>query len=149
MIAWLAGVARAEPEGRDVSADGVLEEVTAGGRTVFAHRDGGRTWIGASDGGAERVLVEPGGDRLALSPDGSMVAYVAPRDGVATVWVVPFAGGEPRAVTPPVVRTPGRAPEGFVAPPADRSLVFRADELCWRTPAGGAGASPDTCRRWR
>ena len=33
------------------------------------------------------------------SPDGSSIAYVAPRDGVLNVWVEPAGGGEARPVT--------------------------------------------------
>lgn len=142
MIPWFG--AAVASDGADRLPDGVFEEVRAGARVVRAHRDGASYWIGASDGGEERALVPTGGDRLAISPDGSQVAFVAPRDGAATVFVVPFARGDPRPVTPAVVRMPGRSPEGFVAPPADRSLRFVGDALCWTAPAGG-----ETCRSWR
>jgi hypothetical protein len=132
-------------EAVDDLRDGELERVEAAGHSVSVLREGPRLTLVAGDESGARVLVPSGGDRVALSPDGAQVAYVAPRDGVTTVWVVPFAGGPSRPVTPAVVRVPGRAPEGFVAPPRDRSLRFEGDALCWHAPAGG----PDTCVGWR
>jgi hypothetical protein len=152
VIAWLLACAPTERGGpesaTDRAANGVLEEVSAGGHTVRAVRDGVVWQVVAVSDGASRVLVPTGGDRLALSPDGAWVAYVAPRAegpgaGLAAVWVVPFEGGAPRAVTPEPTRRKGEPPLGFVAPPRDRTLAFRGDALCWET-----GAEP-TCVAWR
>jgi hypothetical protein len=132
-------------DARDLLPEGVVEEVRVGARTVRVHRVGARWWISAADPTGERVLVPTGGDRVAVSPDGEQVAYVAPRDGIAAVWVVPFAGGAAAPVTPAVTPARGRAPDGWVAPPTDRSLRFTGDSVCW-TPPAGVG---ETCARWR
>lgn len=54
-----------------------------------------------SAGGDERILVTSRlGMRLARwSPDGAMVAFVAPHDGAPEIFVVPREGGDPRRVT--------------------------------------------------
>ncbi|MEZ4320950.1 MAG: hypothetical protein R3F61_25960 [Myxococcota bacterium] len=66
-----------------------------------------------------RVLVD--GSRPSqpvLSPDGAYVGFVDARTSIASVYTVPFEGGEPAQRTNVgLVRTPGRAPEGFVSPP--------------------------------
>lgn len=134
-------VARAG-EGRDQLADGVLEVVEAAGHRVTVVREGGPLPRLVTADGRELAV----GDRVALSPDGAQVAFVAPREGLAAVWVVPYAGGEPHPVTPPVARPAGGgAPLGFVAPPRDRSLAFRGDSLCWTRP----DAAGETCVGWR
>lgn len=100
-----------------------------------------------SDGDRERVLV--GGsampDRAALSPDGTVVAYVSGVSGVASVWTVPFAGGAPlQRTNVGLARPRGGPPPGFVDPPLDGAPWFVGDELRWTVPGGGEAAA-----RWR
>ena len=96
---------------------------------VWEHRRGG-AWTGP------RVLA--GGDRPALSPDGETVAFVSGHTGIASVWVMPFAGGEPIQLTNrDLTRIPGQAPEGFVPPPHRGPLRFDGDRLVWESPDGG------------
>src|SRR5262245_33748182 len=43
-------------------------------------------------------------DRPSLSPDGKWIAYLAPVDGVANIWVRPVEGGKDRALTAEKIR---------------------------------------------
>jgi len=43
-------------------------------------------------------------DRPSLSPDGKWIAYLAPVDGVANIWVRPADGGKDRALTAEKIR---------------------------------------------
>lgn len=96
-----------------------------------------------------RVLVDHG-DRPALSPDGEQVAFVSGRSGIASLWLVPFDGGEPiqltnRGLTSPAVspahldgpvHPPGQPPAGFVPPPHSGPPRFDGDRLVWDAPDG-------------
>jgi eukaryotic-like serine/threonine-protein kinase len=60
--------------------------------------------VAGADGSGARVLVERKGWRLSsprVSPDGASVAFVATPllQSDVNVWIVPIAGGEPRALT--------------------------------------------------
>src|ERR1700677_2199959 len=61
---------------------------------------------------------------LALSPDGSMLAYASDASGQFNVWVQPAAGGQARQLT---FLTKGSVRQLAWAPDASR-IVFKADE---------------------
>ncbi|MFZ5475187.1 MAG: hypothetical protein ACOZNI_00305 [Myxococcota bacterium] len=80
-------------------------------------------------------------DRVALH-DGH-VAFVAPANGLASVWVAEV-GGEPRQLTNVgLAPAKGRAPAGWVPPPHDGAPRFDGDWLRWRSPRG------EEAVRWR
>jgi hypothetical protein len=96
----------------------------------------GRTEDGSWDG--PRVL-DDHADRPAISPDGERVAFVSGRTGVASIWLVPFAGGEAMQLTNVALedrRVPGQPPDGFVAPPHQGPPRFDGDALVWDAPDG-------------
>ncbi|MCH2140615.1 MAG: S9 family peptidase [Phycisphaerales bacterium] len=47
----------------------------------------------------ELIFGNPERSNVSISPDGSMLAFRAPVDGVMNAWVQPIEGGEPRALT--------------------------------------------------
>jgi hypothetical protein len=145
---------------RDVIPEGLIgiERFDASGaRKVFARRLPGASFselVVAEASGATFVEeVRIGGtanpDRPAISPDGQTIAFVTGVSGVASVWIMPFAGGEnPTQLTNVGVevgkRAPGAPPAGFVPPPvAADGLEFAGDWLGWEGPDG-----PVTVR-WR
>jgi hypothetical protein len=97
---------------------------------VAAFEDG--EWTGP------RVLVARGTpDRVAISPDGRRVAYVAAAGGIAAVWIAPFDGGEPVQLTNLGVREDGPGePEGFVPVPHREPPRFAGDRLVWESADG-------------
>lgn len=129
----------------------------AGERRVISRRAPGEPWaelvVSEKVGGVwqpDRVLVSgrANPDRPALSPDGEQVAFVSGLTGLASIWVMPFAGGEePIQVTNVdlhlVKRAPGQPPPGFQPPPVIDDLRFDGDDLVWTGPEGTLSA------RWR
>lgn len=116
----------------------------APGRLVAALDDGrstGRIVAFAPDGRggiASAPIVDAGGrpDRVAVSPDGTTVAFVWGITGIASVWTVPSAGGAPPSQRTNVgledaPRRPGEAPAGFVPPPDSGPPRFDGDDLVW------------------
>ncbi|MEZ4318845.1 MAG: hypothetical protein R3F61_15125 [Myxococcota bacterium] len=70
-------------------------------------------------------------DRLALSGDGTRIAYVSGRSGWASVYVRSLVTGDEAQLTNVgLVRAASGPPEGFVAPPRE-APVFRGDQVCW------------------
>lgn len=111
---------------------------------------------GAGDGGIYAVrivderpsvvplLTDGRPDRLALSPDGSMLAYVGGHSGIASVWTLPTIAGAPRQVTNVgLLNSQGRAPTGFVPPPERGPVRFDGGRVVWM--AEGTARSA----RWR
>ena len=131
------------PAGAIAIAEGVmgLPSLSEGGaRFVFAHRvhQGSGTAVSAvslRDGvwTAPRILTDAGNpDLVAISKDGSRVAFVAGANGIAAVWVVPFDGGAPLQLTNVDLRRVGKGPpEGFVPIPFREPPRFAADKLVW------------------
>jgi len=80
--------------------------------------------------------IPAGADRVAVADD-RWVAFVAPRHGWPSVHVL-SPGGEVLAVTNlELVRTPGRAPEGFVPPPVrEGDLRIEGSAVAWTMPDG-------------
>ncbi len=77
---------------------------------------------------------------LAVSPDGTEVAFLAATGGLPAVWTVAVAGGAPRQLTNVgVVRDParGRPPVGFVSPPERAAGVSWVDGEITYGAAGG------------
>jgi len=120
-----------------------------GTRVAWSHRpdDGDTTRIEVVevvDGrwSRERVLVDGPGrpDRVALDPAGTRVAYVGNDGGIAALFVVPFAGGEPVQLTNlglgALPREPGQPPPGFVPVPHRAPPVFDGDTLRWEAEDG-------------
>jgi hypothetical protein len=97
---------------------------------VAEHREG--AWHGP------RTLVSGGSpDRVAISPDGASIAYVASAEGIAALWIVPFAGGEPAQLTNIGVQKNGPGePAGFVPVPHRAPPRFQGDHLVWDAPDG-------------
>ena len=78
--------------------------------------------------GGEHLLGR--GDRPSLSPDGHWVVFVGVGP-IASLWAVPTEGGAPVQLTNRgLVREPGRAPPGFVPPPAG-PVVWRKASVGW------------------
>jgi serine/threonine protein kinase len=72
----------------------------------WSERDGGGLYITEALGGAERRIAE-GGRLPSFSPDGSMILYlVVSATRFAKLFVVPAAGGIPRAFQPEFVVLP-------------------------------------------
>jgi len=91
------------------------------------------------EGARQGPRVLAGGDRPALSPSGEWVAFVSGRTGIASLWLVPFAGGDAVQLTNRGLESrwiPGQAPAGFVPPPHEGPPRFDGDRLVWRSPAG-------------
>ena len=88
--------------------------------------------------GAPRVLEREGApDRLALSGDGRWVAWFSGRSGIASLWAVPFEGGDPVQLTNVGLRSgTGGPPPGFVAPPVSDPPRFEGDVVTWKGPEG-------------
>ena len=93
--------------------------------------------IGA-DGVDQRVLVDSGSpDRVAIDPAGEQVVYVDGTTGLASVWAVPFEGGQPVQLTNVgLSATPGHAPERFVPPPYEGPLRVEGQMVRWTAPDG-------------
>lgn len=80
--------------------------------------------------------VPAGADRVAVADD-RWVAFVAPRHGWPSVHVLSPAGEVLAVTNLDLVRTPGRAPEGFVPPPVrEGDLRIEGSALAWTLPDG-------------
>ena len=117
-----------------------------GSRVAFVHRGPSRVDAVSvldrveltADGPESLRLVSTGApDRVAISPDGGWVVYVHNATGLASVWAAPFDGGDPVQLTNQgVTPTPGQAPPGFVAPPAEGPPRVAGGEVRWTSPDG-------------
>ena len=121
-----------------------------GSRIVFrSERDGGGLYLMESLGGAERKIAD-GGRMPAFSPDGSTIAYLGPAalSTPAKLFLIPAAGGEPRAFQPGFsIPRGGRMWTGPIWSPDGRQLLFsgrRGEDQksagWWVAPAGGGEA---------
>lgn len=117
-----------------------------GARFVYCRQADGlglasiEAWARTGDGGWDgpRVL-DDHADRPAISPDGERVAFVSGRTGIASLWLVPFAGGEAIQLTNVGLedrRVPGQPPAGFVSPPHQGPPRFDGAALVWDAPDG-------------
>jgi hypothetical protein len=97
---------------------------------VAEFRDG--VWHGP------RTLVDTGTpDHVAISPDGTRVAYVAGADGIAALWLAAFDGGEPVQLTNKgLVKSKSGPPDGFVPLPHRSPPAFVGDRLEWESATG-------------
>jgi hypothetical protein len=141
VLLLLLSCSTSKPEGDELSRP-PSPVMRQGERAVWAERvgDGPTTRLVTSEGTQTRVLLEQRGwspDRPVLSPDGQWVAFVYAPQGIASLGILPFAGGEPRQLTNVGLeqqkRRPGEPPEGFVPVPTDDSLHFEGDRLVWST----------------
>jgi len=107
-------------------------------RLVFSDRaDGGpASVVVACERSCEEIFSRGTPDRVALSPDGTVVAMVAAVHGLPAVWVMGFDGRDPRQLTNVGLHEylPGEPP-GFVPPPDLGPLAFDGDDVVW-TAAG-------------
>lgn len=104
---------------------------SAGPVVVVPIEENGRAKLILIDEEVRRVLLDAGGrpDRLALSGDGRTLAFVWGRTGLASVWTLDVAGGEPvQRTNLGRVPTPGRAPPGFEPAPEGPPRI----EAAWR-----------------
>jgi len=79
------------PDGRQVAY--VLRSLDAA-KDATVHQ----LWL-AGAGPARRLTNGPADSSPAWSPDGTRLAFLRAVDGVAQLWLLPLAGGEPEAVT--------------------------------------------------
>ncbi|MDP2313651.1 MAG: hypothetical protein Q8P41_12145 [Pseudomonadota bacterium] len=143
--AWVVDGHALRLEEHILTADGVpllehvYDEPVVGDHVLYVPADpgpgdGGIYAVRIVDGAVRAVpiLEEGRPDRLALAPDGTTLAYVAGTSGIASVWVVPVAGGRPRQLTNVnLASTPGRAPADFVHPPDDGPVQFVGSRVVW------------------
>jgi len=86
------------------------------------------------DGVVHRIPA--GADRVAVVDD-RWVAFVAPRHGWPSVHVLSPDGDVLAVTNLDLVRTPGRAPEGFVPPPVrEGDLRIEGSAVAWTLPDG-------------
>ena len=78
----------------------------------------GDLWIVSDDGGTARRLTTHHGEETqpAISPDGTLVAFMGQYEGATEVYVIPVAGGTPRRMTYGSVRASlaGWTPDGKI-----------------------------------
>ncbi len=126
----------------------VLPEIAFSGdskKLVFAQeREGGDIdlmVISIPPEGDARPAIEWAGteDRPLFSPDGSHLAFVSGRTGIASLYVLDlrYSEQEPLQMTnvglEEVERPAGRPPEGFVPPPERDSMTWEGNILTWRS----------------
>jgi Tol biopolymer transport system component len=114
----------------------------------------GKLWISRLDGAPAELLLDCGEDSCrdpAISPDGSLVAFVRDRPGSGTadadlplepfVQLIPVSGGAPRAVSPAgdAADSPDWSPQGWLSYYDGTRQVIAVDDL-----AGGQTAVPNT-----
>ncbi|HEX8560052.1 MAG TPA: PDZ domain-containing protein [Pyrinomonadaceae bacterium] len=102
-------------------------------------------WAADRKGGAARRLTTHAGEerRARISPDGSLIAFVASYDGNVDLYVMPFAGGAPRRLTfdPNGEGLVGWTPDGKIAYTSTAgSFTPRQPRLWLVDPAGGLPA---------
>lgn len=85
-----------------------------------------------------RAITDGGSpDRVAISPDGQLVAWVASVDGLPAVFVAPFDRGPATQLTNVGLEPASEGPPvGFVAPPHLGPPRFEAGALAWESPDG-------------
>jgi len=111
-----------------------------GDAVVFTYS--GDLWAADRKGGqVRRLTAHPGEERRArISPDGSLIAFVASYDGNTDLYVMPFAGGPPRRLTfdPNGEGLAGWTPDGKIAYTSTAgSFTTRQTRLWLVDPAGG------------
>jgi tricorn protease len=99
-------------------------------------------WVADRRGGAARRLTShPGEERRArISPDGSLIAFVASYDGNTDLYVMPSAGGPPRRLTfdPNGEGMVGWTPDGKIAYTSTAGSFTAAQRRLWLVePTGG------------
>jgi tricorn protease len=99
-------------------------------------------WVADRRGGAARRLTTHAGEerRARISPDGSLVAFVASYDGNIDLYVMPSGGGSPRRLTfdPNGEGVVGWTPDGKIAYTSTAgSFTTRQTRLWLVDPSGG------------
>ncbi|HEX8355166.1 MAG TPA: PDZ domain-containing protein [Pyrinomonadaceae bacterium] len=110
-----------------------------GDAVVFTYA--GDLWAGSSRGGAARRLTTHAGEerRASLSPDGSMIAFVASYDGNTDLYVMPSGGGSPRRLTfdPNGEGVAGWTPDGKIAYTSTAGSFTNRQTRLWLVDPGG------------
>lgn len=137
---WVAGPREATLADRALLVDGapvaeaLIAAPAAGGATLaWADEDGGEEKVAALGPEGVRVLARGvRADRLAVSPDGAQVVWVAPVEGLAGLWIAPADGSAPpRPLTNAgLPRARAGPPAGWTAPPRTAPR-FDGDRLAW------------------
>ncbi len=138
---------RALRRGTELLAERLLSAPATDGRRVCAADEAAdglgqlRCWGPSSQAVTLMVGGRPG--RLAMAE--GHVAWVASDGGLPHVFVAPAEGGAaPRMLTNVGLEyVPGRAPDGFMAPPLRDTLRFDGDQLRWEAQDGAHAV------RWR
>lgn len=99
-------------------------------------------WVADRKGGqVRRLTAHPGNEtRARISPDGTLVAFLAAYDGNPDVYVMPIAGGAPKRLTwdPMAEGVAGWTPDGKIAYASIAgSFTNRQDRLWLVEPGGG------------
>ena len=134
-----------------LSEEGFYQYPSARGDVlIFASE--GDLWRSARNGGTAVRLTshEQAETNVAVSPDGTMVAFTASYDSAQDVYVMPTAGGTPRRLTYQGhgVRTIGWTPDGLVIFSSRWAGGGQAEILYTVDPAE-AGANPTAIPLWR
>jgi Tol biopolymer transport system component len=87
--------------------------VTPDGATVIYSRQNSGLWQIGMKGDAARPLVAMQGASFAdITPDGKTAIFTASPSGIETLWSVPLAGGQPRALSKEPMRRSSTSPDG-------------------------------------
>jgi hypothetical protein len=126
---------------------GAISSDDAGRITAWSARAPGAAWtvLHVAEDGKEILAIDDRGnpDRAAVSPDGTRVAFVSARSGIAAVWIVRLADGAALQLTNRDLRpAAGGPPVGWVAPPAG-PLRFDGASVAW---SAGSVALPEGWR---
>ena len=121
------------PDGRSVAFVRTATDLAAGKRNA-------NVWIVPADGSASpRALTrhEKGDNTPRFAPDGRTLAFLSTRSGTQQVWLLDFAGGEPRRLTD----LAAGASDPIVFSPDGKKLAFVSDVY--------PGCPDEACNRQR
>jgi len=83
-----------------LAVEGWYRDPAIHGDTVVFTAEGDLWRVGANGGLAQRLTTHPAEEsQAAISPDGSLLAFVANYEGKPEVYAMPLAGGAPRRLS--------------------------------------------------